>query len=321
MRRITFTLIPILLLAACGGAASPAEATATPPPFSQPAAGDAGASSSVFEREVPAVTTPGATSTPVETSVEAAPETAPETAGSPAGGDSPAEAPAPDPGALGGSFELIPVDGGPPDRPDYLHADLNLGLRGFTRTSAPAQLVDYSGNTDSNAPKLYGLFGDNRVPSISTTYQVYAWIWDSSQCEGVLHGCRGVVDGGWEVTLAGFATSPGEPIFIPERGPEVHPGGFIAMVLYAAENRITLGYTRADTVAFGYAVHIENVCVHPALLALYRAQTDENGWHVTGELPALRNNEALGTACGGEIQVAVRDNGAFMDPRSRKDWW
>lgn len=316
MRRITFSLIPILFLVACGGAESSPEATATPPPFAQSTAGDAGASSSVFEREVPAVTTPGPTSTPVE----AAPETA---------GASPDEAPAPeasgnpalDVSALGGSFELIPVDGRPPDRPDYLHADLNLGLRGFTRTSAPAQLVDYSGSTDPNAPKLYGLFGDDRVPSISNVYQVYAWIWDAKQCEGVLHGCRGPVDGGWEVTLAGFATSPGEPIFIPERGPEVHPGGFVAMVLYAAENRITLGYTRVDSVALGYAVHIENVCVHPALLALYRAQTDENGWHVTGELPALRNNEALGSACGGEIQVAIRDNGAFMDPRSRKDWW
>jgi hypothetical protein len=316
MRHVILLLVPVLLLVACGGAASSPEATATPLPFAQPAAGDTGASSSVFEREVPAVTTPGATSTPVE----ATPETS---------SASPAEAPAPeasgnatpDASALGGSFELIPVDGGPPDRPDFLHADLNLGLRGFARTSAPAQLVDYNGDTDKNAPKLYGLFGDDRVPSINNVYQVYTWIWDAKQCEGVLHGCRGAVDGGWEVTLAGFATSPGEPILIPERGPEVHPGGFVAMVLYAAENRITLGYTRTDSVAFGYAVHIENVCVHPSLLALYRAQTDENGWHVTGELPALRNNEALGTACGGEIQVAIRDNGAFMDPRSRKDWW
>jgi hypothetical protein len=26
-------------------------------------------------------------------------------------------------------------------------------------------------------------------------------------------------------------------------------------------------------------------------------------------------------AVGSEIQVAVRDTGSFMDPRSRNDWW
>ena len=93
------------------------------------------------------------------------------------------------------------------------------------------------------------------------------------------------------------------------------------MVLYAEERRITLGYTRRDSVATGYAVHIEDVCVDPNLLALYQAQTDSDGWHNTGYLPALRNNEALGTALDNEIKVAIRDNGAFMDPRSRKDWW
>jgi hypothetical protein len=91
--------------------------------------------------------------------------------------------------------------------------------------------------------------------------------------------------------------------------------------LYAEEQRLTFGYTRRDTVANGYAVHLENICVDPNLLALYRAQTDAGGWHVTGQLPALRNNQALGTALSGEIKVVIRDRGAFMDPRSRKDWW
>jgi hypothetical protein len=61
--------------------------------------------------------------------------------------------------------------------------------------------------------------------------------------------------------------------------------------------------------------------VDPNLLALYRAQVDAGGWHVTGQLPALRHNQPLGTAFGAEIQAAIRDNGTFMDPRSHKDWW
>ncbi len=94
------------------------------------------------------------------------------------------------------------------------------------------------------------------------------------------------------------------------------------MVLYAEEQRLTLGYTRQDTVAGGYAVHIENICVDPTLLALYRSRVTPQGWRLSPPmLPALRNNQALGIALSNEIQVAIRDRGAFMDPRSRKDWW
>jgi hypothetical protein len=120
--------------------------------------------------------------------------------------------------------------------------------------------------------------------------------------------------------LAGFVTTRGEAIYIPERGPEIYGGGYKVLVLYAEETRITLNYTRQDTVENGYTVHLEDVCVDPNLLALYRAQTDANGWH-TGQLPALRNNQALGTALNTEIKVVIRDRGTFMDPRSRKDWW
>ncbi|RMF05151.1 MAG: hypothetical protein D6768_01675, partial [Chloroflexi bacterium] len=113
----------------------------------------------------------------------------------------------------------------------------------------------------------------------------------------------------------------GAPIYPPERGPEIYGGGYVAMVLYAEEKRITLKYTRDDNVINGYTVHLENVCVDPNLLALYRAQTDATGLHTTGRLPALRNNQQLGTAFRGGAKVAIRDVGSFMDPRSRKDWW
>jgi hypothetical protein len=163
---------------------------------------------------------------------------------------------------------------------------------------------------------LAGLFLPNRFPGISSTHRVTHWDWGCGE-----HGCRGPVITDWPVTLAGLSTTPGEDISIPERGPEIYGGGFKAMVLYAEERRITLGYTRRDTVASGYAVHLEDVCIDPNLLALYQAQVDGDGRHNTGYLPALSNNQVLGTALNTEIKVAVRDNGSFMDPRSRKDWW
>jgi hypothetical protein len=214
------------------------------------------------------------------------------------------------------TFDLIPIDGSPADHPDYLHGDLNLALRGYSAISDTLGLVDYAGSNDPNAPQLAGLFQPHRVPVISSVYQVNQWIWGCGA-----HGCRGPAITDPNVTLAGFVTTPGEAVYIPERGPEIYGGGYKVMVLYAEEKRITLGYTRQDTVANGYAIHLEGVCVDPNLLALYQAQRDVDGWHVTGFLPGLGNNQALGTAFGAEIEVAIRDRGTFMDPRSRKDWW
>jgi len=114
-----------------------------------------------------------------------------------------------------------------------------------------------------------------------------------------------------------LGAGPDEPVSLPSRGPQIYAGGYTALVLYASEQRITLGYTRRDSVAPGYAVHLESVCVDPNLLALYR-QANAAG---RGVLPALHNGDVLGTAREGEVLVAVRDRGTFMDPRTRKDWW
>ena len=125
--------------------------------------------------------------------------------------------------------------------------------------------------------------------------------------------------------MIGLNTIPRQPIYIPERGNSIYPGNYKAIVLYAEETRLTLGYTRQDTVANGYAVHLENICVDPNLLALYQAQIGPDGLRRLNNgayrLPALRNDQALGTALGQEIGVAIRDRGSFLDPRSRKDWW
>jgi hypothetical protein len=213
-------------------------------------------------------------------------------------------------------YFLIPIDGLPADHPDYLHGDFNLALRGYDPTAGFLGLVDYSGSTDSGAPQLAGLFSPNRFPGIGSVYRVYSWDWACGP-----DGCRGPIIADPPVTLAGLNTTPGEPIFIAERNAEIYGGGYRVMILYAEAQRITLGYTRKDTVAGGYTVHLENICVDPNLLALYQAQTNSEGWHFTGQLPGLRNNQALGTALGSEVRVAIRDRGTFLDPRSRKDWW
>ncbi|MCB0175646.1 MAG: hypothetical protein KDJ97_34400 [Anaerolineae bacterium] len=213
-------------------------------------------------------------------------------------------------------YELIPFSGSPTDRPDSQHGDLNLALRGYNLTTAPKQLVNYSGGADSNAPRLAGLFNPNSLSAIPNVYRVNGWDWGCGA-----QGCATGPITDWDVTLLGLQTTQGQPIYIPERGPDIYGGGYKALVLYAEERRITLSYIREDTVAHGYAVHLENLCVDPNLLALYRSQIKSDGFRVGNQLPALRNDQSLGTALGSEIRVAVRDRGAFMDPRSCKDWW
>ena len=210
------------------------------------------------------------------------------------------------------SYTAIPVDGPPADHPDELHGDLNLALRGYQATSAALTIVDINGGSDPNAPQMPGLFTDQRTPVFTSAHRVYDWDWSCGE-----HGCRSPNLTPREVTLLGMGTTPGEAIAFPSRGPQIYGGGYIVLVLYASEERITLGYTRHDTVAPGYAVHIEEICVDPNLLALYRSMNQAG----RGQLPALQNGQILGTAKGSEIRVAVRDRGTFMDPRSRKDWW
>ncbi len=219
------------------------------------------------------------------------------------------------------SFDLLSIAGPATDHPDHLHGDFNLARRGYAVVPESLELVSFDGATDPDAPQLSGLFQPNRTPAIRSVYRVNEWLWDAGRCDGRIHGCPGSLIDDWEVTMVGLATKPGEAIRIPERSAQIFNGGYKALVLFADERQITLGYTRRDTVAAGYVVHILGVCVDPNLLALYRAQNDADGWRSSGQLPALRNDQILGTALGSEIKVSIRDNGSFMDPRSSKDWW
>ncbi len=221
---------------------------------------------------------------------------------------------------------LVPISL-PTDRPAEQHADLNLALRGYVATTGTLGLVDYGGATDNKAPKLFSLFTDNRVPEFSSVAQVRAWNW--------ITNLRGEPITNPSVTLTGMHVTPGEILRVPKseynigtrtmrppRGflidsPQDDSSKFEVMVLYASTERITLKYTREDNVVRGYTMHVENVCVAPALLDLYRTW-NENG---RGQLPVMKQGQGFGRALGNEIGVVIRDNGSFMDPRSKKDWW
>lgn len=216
------------------------------------------------------------------------------------------------------TYYAIPVDGlYPDDAPAEWHPDLNLALRSYREnTWAYRGLVDYSGGYDSLAPRLQTLFLDERWPGIARVYQVYHW---DGQWPGV-YGVYPITDP--DVTLAGLISVPGEKVRVPYRSAEIFHDTvtgrhYVAMVLYAAPDRITLKFTRDDTAATGYTIHIEGICIEPRLLALYN-ETNAAG---RGYLPGLQYGQAIGRAAGSELGVAIRDVGSFMDPRSRKDWW
>jgi hypothetical protein len=208
----------------------------------------------------------------------------------------------------GENYGTLDVNGEPADRPAEEHADLNLALRSYEVTGAPLVLVQYGPTDDSRAPQLRYLFSDASFRGFSRAFRVYDWNWSTNS--------RGSLIDDWPVTLAGLPAAPGETLHVPSSGYEIG-GGYAVLVLYATENRITLKYTREDNVVYGYTLHVEGVCVEPNLLALYRNMNAAE----RGQLPALRAGQAFGRAIGGEVGVAIRDTGAFMDPRSRNDWW
>ena len=113
-----------------------------------------------------------------------------------------------------------------------------------------------------------------------------------------------------------MGVSQGEALRVPDSGRSIG-SGYEVLVLYASPDRITLKYTPEDNVVRGYTLHVENVCVEPNLLGLYQTLNGAG----RSQLPALRAGQAFGRAKGGEILVAIRDGGAFFDPRSRQDWW
>ena len=209
----------------------------------------------------------------------------------------------------GVQYATLDPDGPATAQPAEQHPDLNLALRGYELSGAYRGLTDHSqGADDPRAPQLYTLFADHRVPAFPAVYQIYDWDWTCN--------CRGHLLTDRDVTLVGLAVVPGEVLYLPDSRYDIGEG-YEALVLYATEDQITLKYTLDDNVVIGYTIHVENVCVEPSLLALYRTWNDAG----RGELPALRGGQPFGRARASEIRVAIRDTGTFLDPRSRWDWW
>jgi hypothetical protein len=220
-------------------------------------------------------------------------------------------------------FDLVPIEGAYYKNNALTdeNADFRLSILGYAPASASLGLVDYGGPTDPHAPKLNGMFEPNRTPAIRAAHQVYGGTWvDGGPAPTPPYGARAAVNTSWPAHVIDLTTTPGETLQIPERSVVIWSGNNVALVLYAAETEVTFTYTRNDSV-LGYVVHLLNVCVNPALVAAYRAQLNGAGKRATGSLPALKVGQTLGTARAGWVTVAIRDTGAYMDPRSRKDWW
>lgn len=209
-------------------------------------------------------------------------------------------------------YNLIPLENADRSHPAPLHADLNLQQRGYVPVAVQAQLVDIPGPVDVDAPQLATLFADLQPLQFTALYQIYNWNWGCGA-----HGCRGELLTTPETTLLGLTTQPEALLRAPTRQTSIYGDSYVATVLYAEPNRLTLAYTRDGSVANGYTVHVEQVCVDPNLLQLYQ-EADRSGRQ---QLPGLQHNEIFGTALGSEVRLAIRDRGTFLDPRSRKDWW
>jgi hypothetical protein len=210
------------------------------------------------------------------------------------------------------SYGMIGISGPPSSLPAATHPDVNLLLRKWRRAVGESPMIfDPHHPEDPNGmpPQLNTLFSDRRVPAFANLYQVQQVDWS----------CACFHD--WvtspPVTLIGFGTNPGEELHVPESVYVIDPPDYAAMVLYAADNTITLKYTTSDTVADGYTIHLAGVCVDPALLALYQT-LDAAG---RKQLPGLHRGQAFGRARGVEIEAAIRDTGSWMDPRWCPDWW
>jgi hypothetical protein len=274
------------------------EATPAAPLAAQPIVPDAAEAGAAFVPETnapPAQTSPGQGGNQTALAVEAA---AVDTSGL---SNSTAVNPAPI--TSDNQYSLIPLEGGRDPRPAPEHADLNLMLRTPRRTESAEGLkfLELSGGTDPNAPTFNSIL----TPDFSAEYTLKNWDW----------GCNCPTDWIQSTAMMGLRTTPGDPIYIPkvDGGRDIFQGKYYAVLLYATEDMVTFAYSRDGTVAHSYAVHYLGLQTDPNLLALYRSSQGN-------ELPGLTLDTPVGTATD-ELIVAIRDKGAFMDLRSKKDWW
>ncbi len=200
------------------------------------------------------------------------------------------------------------------------HPDKNLAVRGYINAgTTTASTLAYSVGPDPRAPQLTGLFSPAQRPSSFYNYKVNDWDW------GTMHIKPTPLAAG---TMVSLPVSIGTTIYVPPSGYNI--GGNPTMevlVLYADATRITLHYTRNDSAADGYVIHIEGFCVDPNLLSLYQSLDYPTSPRYTAGLGSLFyglvnlwSGQPIGKANATAIGVAIRDTGTFEDARLR-DWW
>lgn len=206
------------------------------------------------------------------------------------------------PAASANSYSLIPIEGERESRPAAEHGDLNLKLREPQPIEVELNLVEIPGSgIDPNAPQLSKVF----APDFVRAYTVHDWDWGCN--------CKGKLLREDNLVLAGLKTTAGQPVFIPPTGRDIYDGKYYAVVLYADEDSLTFLYARAGSVVKGYTVHYLGFKTDPNLVKLFRESKGS-------ELPGLSPDTPVGIATD-ELIVAIRDNGKFLDARSKKDWW
>ena len=213
-----------------------------------------------------------------------------------------------------------------PVRPAYNHADKNLALRSYVLNTDPnleRGLVNLGSDDPTQPPQIATLFQPAKVPALVDFYQVHQWDWAESPAPGT----RAEPITKPAVTALGLQTATGESLYVPSSGYSIG-GGMEILILFADADSITLHYTREDTAALGYTLHIDHICTDPNLLARYNANDDPDGpryVYVSGsysyDLPNLPAGKYIGTAQGDQVVVSIVDSGTFMDPRSCNEWW
>ena len=164
------------------------------------------------------------------------------------------------------SYGAVPIDADLPECPHGAPPDVDLTIRSWAPHRGYLGLVGYGGETDPDAPQIAGVFAPVRVPAMLAVSQVYDWNW---ACEPPA-GCRGApITLPYDVTLLTLSTTPGEPLISRPRRRHLRwrLSGHCAL---RRGTRITLAYTRDDSPACGYVVHMEDVAVNPGLLDLYQ---------------------------------------------------
>ena len=133
-------------------------------------------------------------------------------------------------------YGTLSVNPPPTDRPAAQHADLNLGLRGYSPTSAALTLININGAGDGNAPQFPGFFHDNRTPTFTSADRVNNWSWSCN--------CATTPISSPPVTLLGMGTTVGETIAVPSSGYDIG-GGYEVLVPLRRSRRASRSSTHA----------------------------------------------------------------------------